>query len=270
MTAATGTDVDAYLRRIRFAGDAAPTLATLATLLRAHARWIPFENLDVLLHRAIRLDVPSIQQKLVDSRRGGYCFEHATLVAAILEALGFAPVRHTARVVLHKPREEAPRTHMFLTVDVDGKSFVVDPGFGGLAPTGPVPLTVQDDAADGASHWMARDGKYWVLRTRSDGKTLDCWVSTLDADNRVDFEVGSHYTATHPASPFVNRLMLRAESGDGCIFVMNRNVKTVRADAVVETTLADRAALRAMLSTRFGFDLPEVLSLRVPTIPEWE
>ena len=35
--------------------------------------------------------------------------------------------------------------------------------------------------------------------------------------------------------------MLRAETDDGSILVMNRNVKTVRADAVVETTLADRA-----------------------------
>jgi arylamine N-acetyltransferase len=170
-----GADVDAYLRRIRFAGDVAPTLATLAAVLRAHARWIPFENLDVLLRRPIRLDVESVQQKLVTSRRGGYCFEHATLVAAILEAIGFAPVRHTARVVQYTPRLQAPRTHMFLTVEVDGRSFVVDPGFGGLAPTGPVPLTAPDDAADRASHWMARDGEYRVLRARSGGKAVDCW-----------------------------------------------------------------------------------------------
>jgi N-hydroxyarylamine O-acetyltransferase len=116
---------------------------------------------------------------------------------------------------------------------------------------------------------MARDGRHWVMQTRSGGKIVDCWVSALDADNRVDFEVGNYYTATHPASPFVNRLMLRAETDDGAILVMNRDVKTLRADAVVETMLADRAALRAMLNARFGFDLPEVLSLRVPTIEEW-
>jgi hypothetical protein len=63
--------------------------------------------------------------------------------------------------------------------------------------------------------------------------------------------------------------MLRAETGDASILVMNRNVKTVRADGIVETTLADRAALRALLDASFGFDLPEVLSLRVPTIDEW-
>jgi N-hydroxyarylamine O-acetyltransferase len=116
---------------------------------------------------------------------------------------------------------------------------------------------------------MAREDPWWILRTRSAGSTVDCWVSTLDADNDVDFEVGNHYTATHPASPFVNRLMLRALTDDGPLCVMNRNVKTVRADGIRETTLADRTALRVLLNERFGFDLPEVLSMRVPTIEEW-
>jgi N-hydroxyarylamine O-acetyltransferase len=270
MNGDTRADVDAYLRRIRFAGDVAPSLSTLAALLRAHARWIPFENLDVLLRRPIRLDVPSVAQKLVHSR------PRRLLLRACDARRGdtrgdriCASAAHGSRRVVHTA-PLAPRTHMFLTVDVDGRSFVVDPGFGGLAPTGPVPLTAPDDAADRASHWMARDDGYWVLRARAGGNVVDCWVSTLDADNRVDFDVGNHYTATHPASPFVNRLMLRAETDGGSILVMNRNVKTVRADAVVETTLADRAALRAMLDAHFGFDLPEVLSLRVPTIEEWQ
>ena len=62
---------------------------------------------------------------------------------------------------------------------------------------------------------MTRDAREWVLRARSGDKVVDCWISTLEADNLVDFEVGNHYTATHPASPFVNRLMLRAMTPDG-------------------------------------------------------
>ena len=60
-----------------------------------------------------------------------------TLFAAVLEALGFQPVRHTARVVLYLPRTASPRTHMLLTVAVEGGRFVVDPGFGGFAPRRP-------------------------------------------------------------------------------------------------------------------------------------
>jgi N-hydroxyarylamine O-acetyltransferase len=263
-------DLDAYLARIAWRGDLRPGLPTLSALLQAHRSAIPFENLDVLLRRPVRLDLESLQAKLVHARRGGYCFEHATLFAAMLEALGFAPVRHTARVVLYASRGASPRTHMFLTVPLTEGRFVVDPGFGGLAPHAPVPLAEPLAVHADAAHWMARDGDHWVLRARTEGAIVDCWVSTLEADNAVDFEVGNHYTATHMASPFVNRLLLRAVTPDGGVSVMNRDVTHVRGTQSHASRLADRAALRALLNTHFGFDLPDVLSMRVPAIEEWD
>jgi N-hydroxyarylamine O-acetyltransferase len=35
------------------------------------------------------------------------------------------------------------------------------------------------------------------------------------------------------------------------------------------TQLADRAGLRALLAQHFGFDLPEVEALHVPSIDAW-
>src|SRR3954451_24890203 len=109
-------DLDAYVQRIRWTGPTTPTYDTLAGLISAHTTHIPFENLDVLLNRPIRLDLDSIQAKLVRANRGGYCYEHATLMAAVLEALGFQLTRHAARVILFGPASEAPRSHMFLSV----------------------------------------------------------------------------------------------------------------------------------------------------------
>ena len=94
-------DLDAYFNRIRWGGDTRPTYETLAQLVRAHMRYIPFENLDVLLGRGIRIDIESVQEKLVRAQRGGYCFEHATLFAAVLERLGFEPVRHASLSLIH-------------------------------------------------------------------------------------------------------------------------------------------------------------------------
>ena len=238
-------------------------------MLHAHVRRIPFENLDVLLGRGIALDLRALQSKLVADRRGGYCFEHATLFAAVLEALGYAPVRHSARVVLVSPRTDVPRTHMFLTIALPEGTFVLDPGFGGLAPDAPVPL-VDTDPPEDASHWMARDGDWWVLRARTAGKVVDCWATTLEVDNAIDFVVANHYTATHPASAFRNRLLLRAFAGDARVSVMNRSVTI--ADAATSSTreLADRRELRMLLVRHFGFDLPEVESLRVPSIEAWQ
>ncbi|MGE5171776.1 MAG: arylamine N-acetyltransferase family protein [Rudaea sp.] len=263
-------DVDAYFDRIQWSGPVRVDHATLAGLLRAHMRRIPFENLDVLLGRPIRLDPEGLQDKLVRARRGGYCFEQASLFAGVLEALGFAPVRHSARVVLVAPRTASPRTHMLLTVPLPEGTFVVDPGFGGLASDAPLRLSAPDEEPPGdATHWLARDGPYTVLRARTDGKIVDCWVSTLEADHEIDFIVANHYVSTHPESGFVNRLMLRALTDEGRVSAMNREV-TLRGPAGTrQFTLPDRAALRALLAQHFGFDLPEVESLRVPSIEEW-
>ena len=262
-------DLHAYLERIEYGGATRADHDTLAAVLRAHMLHIPFENLDVLLGRPIRLDLEGLQHKLVRSRRGGYCFEHGTLFAAVLERLGFQPVRHTARVVLLNARGDAARTHMFLKVPLAEGDFVVDPGFGALAARFPVPLAECAQPAADASHWMVRDGGYWVLRARIGAKVVDAWVSTLDLDNPIDFEVGNHFTSTWPASPFVNRMMLRAFTADGGVSVMNRDVTHTRGDASRHLQLAGRSALRELLVQHFGFDLPQVETLRVPSIPEW-
>ncbi|MGH8212235.1 MAG: arylamine N-acetyltransferase family protein [Rhodanobacteraceae bacterium] len=265
---APGVALDAYFARIGWRGGTRADLETAAGLLAAHMRSIPFENLDVLLHRPIRLDLEGVQQKLVRARRGGYCFEHGTLLAAVLEKLGFEIECHTARVVLVSPREQAPRTHMFLVASLPEGRFVLDPGFGGQAPAFPVPLIDAGEAPD-ATHWLQRDGRWWLLRMRTPEKIFDCWASTLDSDNATDFVLGNHYTSTYPESAFVGCLMLHARTDGGAVGVMNRNVTFRSGDDVRTTQLADRRELRALLADHFGFDLPEAERLRVPAIPEW-
>ncbi|NYH54098.1 hypothetical protein HNR06_003687 [Nocardiopsis arvandica] len=66
-------DLDAYLARVGLSGDLPPTLDTLRAVHRAHLAAIPFENLQIVLGRTIPLDVPSLVDKMVRRRRGGYC-----------------------------------------------------------------------------------------------------------------------------------------------------------------------------------------------------
>jgi len=266
----TPLSLDAYFDRIGWGGSGAPTYETLAGILGAHMAAIPFENFDVLLGRPPRLDIESLQAKLLRARRGGYCFEHATLFAAVLEAMGFAPVRHSARVVLIVPAAEAPRTHMFLTVPLPGGTFVADPGFGRFAPRVPVPLRDGVKASfDGETHWMERTASGWALRVATKESSVAAWVTTLEHDNAADFSMANHYTATHPASAFLNRIMLRALTPDGRVSVMNREVTIARGARTDTALLPDRAALRRLVAAHFGFDLPEIESLRVPSIDEW-
>ncbi|WP_020467243.1 arylamine N-acetyltransferase [Singulisphaera acidiphila] len=80
-------DIDAHLDRISDSGDRTPTPEVFKCLPLNHLTRIPFENLDIHLGRPIRLDLASLQAKLVGNRRGGYCFEQNALFAAVLEQL---------------------------------------------------------------------------------------------------------------------------------------------------------------------------------------
>jgi N-hydroxyarylamine O-acetyltransferase len=263
-------DIAAYLERIKWQGSLEATLPALTDLLRAHMRAIPFENLDVLLGRGIRVDLDGVFDKLVTARRGGYCFEHSTLLAAALEHAGFTPALHSARVVMLVPRSAAPRTHMFLSLAINGTTYVLDPGFGGHGPLVPLPLTEDRETREGPDvHRFARRDGEWSLEASIGGVMTPLWISSLEADSPIDFVVANHFTSTWPDSPFVNRLMLRALTSDGRVSVMNRDVTVLRGTAAEKRQLADRASLRSLLVEHFGFDLPEVERLRVPTLSEW-
>jgi N-hydroxyarylamine O-acetyltransferase len=199
-------DLDAYLTRIGYPGpaSAAPesSEALLTELHRAHLAAIPFENLDILLGSAIKVDLESIQDKLVYARRGGYCYEHAQLFAAALEQLGFTVDRLLARVV---PDGEPmrPRTHLTLRVAAGSQTWLTDVGFGS-SPPAPLAWRKGPQEADGWVYEMVTDEAdgTWKLRELQGAD----WVTLYRVeDQRVypaDVVMSNHYTSTHLESWF--------------------------------------------------------------------
>jgi hypothetical protein len=148
---ATSIELDAYFSRIAYRASREPTLATLHAITAAHAAAIPFENLDVLLARPIHLDAETLQRKLVHERRGGYCFEQNGLLLLILQALGFQVVPISARARHQIPRDVVPpRTHVFLRVDLDDGSWLVDVGLGNLSLTSAIRLELVSEQSTGS------------------------------------------------------------------------------------------------------------------------
>lgn len=263
-------DLDAYLARINYSGPRTPTYDTLAAILRDHTVNIPFESFDVLLGRPIRLDPEGLQSKIVAAGRGGYCFEHASLMHAALEAIGFAPVRHASRVLLFEPRHASVRQHMFLTVTTGGITYVIDPGFGSFACPQPIPIDGTPVPTSAPTHRLAREGSDWFLYVTRDGEEIHGWVSTMEEEYPVDFEMMNHYIATHPASFFTHNILASAATKEGRVNVMNQGVQFIRNGVAEATQLADRKALRSLVAQHFGFDLPELETMRVDGVPGWQ
>lgn len=255
MTEETRFDLEAYLRRIGFVGDRVATLETLRLLQLAHLDAIPFENVDVLLHRPIRLDLDSLQAKLVGSRRGGYCFEHNTLFAVVLRRMGFAVATLEARVRPPGATHVLPRTHMTLRVDVCGAAFLADVGFGGDGPLEPVPLdgAVSEQGTD--AYRLLSEGRLWTLQMRRGISWNDLYAFTLDEALPVDFEVANHYTSTWPGSPFTKTLTAQ-RSRPGERRVLRHRTYTVRRGVVESVSEVTDADLIGLLADQFGIHLP--------------
>src|SRR3954469_9442572 len=91
-------DIARYLERLHYSGNYAPNLRTLRALHRAHMLSVPFENLNILLKRPIVLDEQALYHKVVNCRRGGFCYELNGLFAALLREIGFEIDLLSARV----------------------------------------------------------------------------------------------------------------------------------------------------------------------------
>jgi N-hydroxyarylamine O-acetyltransferase len=249
-------DLDAYFTRIDYRGDRSPTLPVLIALHRAHANRVPFENVDVLLGRPIRLDLDSLQAKLVHGRRGGYCFEHNTLFAAVLEALGFRLTRLAARVRFGATSVR-PRSHMNLLVQVDDAPWLADVGFGGEGLLEPLRLVEASDTHQaGWTYRLMREGDSWVLQSRRGDGWFDLYSFTLEPQYPVDYEVANYFTATHPDSIFRKTLTAQRTTPEARYVLRNRTFRVERAGDVSERTLTNDDDLRDVLAETFGLEFP--------------
>ena len=221
-------DVDAYLARVNYTGPRTADYNTLSSILRSHIASIPFESFDVLLGRPIRLDPEALQAKIVANRRGGYCFEHGSLMYAALQAIGFAPIRHASRVVLFEQRHESVRQHMFLTVAIDGVTYVIDPGFGPFACPFPIPVDGSPVPTSAPTHRLSREGNDWILYVTQEGKQVPGWISTMEEEYPVDFEMMNYYISTHPASFYTHNILASAVTHEGRVNIMNQDVNIIR------------------------------------------
>ena len=216
-------DIDAYLARINYTGPRTPTYDTLAGILRAHTASIPFESFDVLLGRPIRLDPEGLQSQDRHRPPRRLLLQHASLMHAALEAIGFAPVRHASRVLLFEPRHESVRQHMFLTVTIGGTTYVIDPGFRAPSPARSLSPVRRHSRPDERTHPSPRPRRQrLVLYVTRDGEQIQGWISTMEEEYPVDFEMMNHYIATHPASFFTHNILASAVTQEGRINIMNQ------------------------------------------------
>jgi len=248
-------DLDAYFARIGYHGLREPMLATLNALVCAHVQAIPFENLDVLLGRPIDLEPEALMRKLVHERRGGYCFEHNSLLLCVLTELGFEAQPVSARVRYQRPRDFTPaRTHLFVRVELE-ESWLVDVGVGAMSPTAALRLAeTGPQATPHEPRRLLRENGLIYHQVQFGEDWHDVCEFTLEKMPPIDRVVANWYTSTHPSSHFKKRLLVaRALPEGGRCGLLNRELSMRGRDGRAERrVIASPDELLDVLAEYFG------------------
>ncbi|QPF92234.1 arylamine N-acetyltransferase family protein [Bradyrhizobium commune] len=257
----TQFDQNAWLARIGYSGPVTPTLGTLNRLIFAHSHSIAYETLDIMLGRTPKLDVPTLQRKMIANKRGGYCFEQNMLFRAGLRSLGFRITSLQGRVVrglaIDAPR---PAIHMLLKVELPEGTYLADVGFGNLAPTSALLLAphIEQETPHELMRFIDVDGELTLQALLKDG-----WhhIYRVIPYPRFDgeYEITNWYTATHPETPYQSNI-IAAKPGPNRSRITMYNARVTMRDADGHSEkrwLADEREFKDVLRGEFGLNMSD-------------
>jgi N-hydroxyarylamine O-acetyltransferase len=266
--------LSAYLERIGLPAPLPSGAEGLEALLVAHRQAIAFENLDIPLGRPIAIDSESVFAKLVTGRRGGYCFEQNRLLADMLELLGLPSRPLLARVRLGgTPGEHPTRSHVLLLLEIGGKPWIADAGFGGsYVPAFLLADGTVKETADGARHRLRRTGEpgslagEWLLERAGRAETTDGrahphedWQPQYTFDlaevGPADLLQANHWTSTAPSTRFTTLHLATRVLPDGFAGLTDRILR-ISGDRSETCEIPDAEAYVKTLREVFGLELP--------------
>lgn len=252
--------LDAYLSRIGFSGRPRPDLASLQALMRAHLLAIPFEAVDVHLGAPLDLDPARIYDKIVERKRGGWCYEMNGLFGWALGELGFDVTRLAGGVMREQAGDGQIGNHLCLLVSCKEGPQLVDVGFGGSL-FAPIPF------APGAHHHapfdigLAETGDgYWRFEEAAADGPFSFDVALAPADEAL-LAAKCAFLQTDPQSPFVQNLVVQKRGDERHFSLRGRVVTEISAAGKTKRLLADADELVGALKALFALDLPAAARL---------
>jgi len=254
--------LDLYFERIGYTGTPAVSLQTLREMHLLHLQSIPYENIDVFCHRGVKLDTATLVRKILRRRRGGYCFEQNGLFFRALTGLGFDCRRNMARVHRNRP-EPGGRTHQINLVELAGRTWVCDVGFGGGGIREPLLLEAERETAQlGESYRLHADEThgYYLQTKRTAGEWQPLYTFRIDPALPIDLEMANFYTANSSDHIFRDAILGVRATPTGRVTLSDHTFRTYDfAQGTVErAVVTDFADYLAGLKRHLGIELDEI------------
>lgn len=249
-------NIEAYLERINYRGSLEPTAESLRDLQVAHLLTVPFENLSIHAGQPIVLEDEALFSKIVERKRGGFCYEANGLFAALLRALGFDVVMLSAEVANAEGGFGPDFDHMALMVSLEQR-WLVDVGFGDSFRE---PLLLDErgeQVQDNRAYRILPDGSYLILmRREGEGAWAAQYRFTLQPHEYADYAEMCRYHQTSPQSHFTRGRICSRATAEGRVTLSEmRFIKTSKDGERQERTLTSQEEYAATLREHFGIEM---------------
>ncbi|MBR6114531.1 MAG: arylamine N-acetyltransferase [Oscillospiraceae bacterium] len=251
--------LDAYLERIGYTGSRELTGATLDALIKTHVSAVPFENLDPYEFGITpSLEEDDIYKKIVENRRGGYCFEQNTALHMLLRDMGFDAYPVVVRIIMG-PGPVHPYAHKGVVARAEGKMWYCDVGFGGPGPKGVVEMSEREQEISGGIYRCAFPEDYCEIQRKDGEEWPVLFRFPMHPIEPCDFIPLNYYIGGQPGFGFRSWRTVNLTLPNGSKALTNDHL-TIRIDGeVTERDLQSRAEVEQVLREEFGLDvkLPE-------------
>ena len=248
-------DIQKYLERINYTGYLNPGAEVLSSLQLAHLMTVPFENLDI--YYKVPIDVDNLFDKIVNRRRGGFCYELNGLFYQLLSALGFTVKMISAGVYNHKKEYSPEYDHMALLVTIKNDNYLVDVGFGEFSHS-PVNMKLNTETVDSTGIFKVEgpDENYHVVKKKNaNGEFIPEYRFSLSERKLHDFDARCLFHQTSSESHFMQNRICSLPIKNGRITLTGNTLKITANGIVKETHLDNEQAVRQALWNYFKIKL---------------
>jgi N-hydroxyarylamine O-acetyltransferase len=217
---------------------------------------IPFENLDIHMHRPIILSEIAFNDKIIKHRRGGFCYELNGSFAALLTKLGFQVSMLSSRVARKGGGFSPDFDHMTLLVQLKHQ-WLADVGFGDSF-TKPKRLDRAGPQTDrGRDYRLIRKNR-WILlsrRTRGNGQWEPQYKFSLTPRKLENFIPRCRWHQTSPSSHFRKGRICTRLTSSGRLTLTDSKFIMTRGSKKTERQLKSSKEFATLLRRHFAVDL---------------
>jgi len=249
------SQLDAYLARIGVSRPVSLDIDSLSKLHRAHLMAFTWEALDAFMGWPSSI-VPAVAfVKMVEGKRGGWCYEMNGLFGAALAALGFRVTRLCGGVNRETMGDIAVGNHLTLRVDLD-RPYLAEVGLGD-AIVEPVPLAVGPICQRGFDFSILPTGDGWLRFSNHANGLAHSFDFRPDHSDEAAIAATLGWLTQDPGSPFTNALAILRHTADGYVALKNDCLCCVTAGSVSEQRITSADHLADTFDTIFNLDIPE-------------